>query len=172
MFRGLILALAPLVCVAASNMPPEADQRLAHDIYREIIEIKSGYTTGSTTPVAEAVARYLRTAGFADSDIFLGGAIPTKANLVVRYRGTGKLKPILLLAHTDVVEAKREDWSLDPFTFTEKDGYYYGRGTADDKAQAAVWIANLIRYKREGYHPDRDITVALTADEEGGGPYN
>jgi len=172
MFRGLTLALAPLVCFAASNMPPEAEQRLAHDIYREIVEIKSGYSTGSTTPVAEAVARHLRTAGFQDSDIFLGGAIPTKANLVVRYHGTGKLKPILLLAHTDVVEAKREDWSLDPFTFTEKDGYYYGRGTADDKAQAAVWIANLIRYKREGYYPDRDIIVALTADEEGGGPYN
>jgi acetylornithine deacetylase/succinyl-diaminopimelate desuccinylase-like protein len=172
MFRGLTLALAPLVCFAASNLPPEADQRLAHDIYREIIEIKSGYTTGSTTPVAEAAARYLRTAGFANSDIFLGGASPQKANLVVRYHGTGKLKPILLLAHTDVVEARREDWSLDPFTFTEKDGYYYGRGTADDKAQAAVWIANLIRYKRESYHPDRDIIVALTADEEGGGPYN
>jgi acetylornithine deacetylase/succinyl-diaminopimelate desuccinylase-like protein len=120
--------------------------------------------------VAEAVAKRLRTAGF--SDIFIDGAKPSKFNLVVRYRGTGKLKPILLLAHTDVVEAKREDWTLDPFTFTEKDGYYYGRGTSDDKAQAAVWIANLIRYKREGYKPDRDIIVALTADEEGGGPYN
>jgi acetylornithine deacetylase/succinyl-diaminopimelate desuccinylase-like protein len=91
---------------------------------------------------------------------------------VVRYHGSGKLRPILLLAHIDVVEAKREDWSLDPFALTEKDGYFYGRGTADDKAQAAVWIANLIRYRREGYLPDRDIIVALTADEEGGGPYN
>ena len=172
MFRALTLWIAPLVCLAASNMPPEADQHLAHDIYRDIIEIKSGYTTGSTTPVGEAVAKYLRAAGFPDSDIFIGGAIPTKANLVVRYHGTGKLKPILLLAHTDVVEAKREDWSMDPFTFTEKDGFYYGRGTSDDKAQDAVWIANLIRYKREGYQPDRDIIVALTADEEGGGPYN
>ena len=122
--------------------------------------------------MVDAVAKRLRAAGFADSDIFVGGAIPSKSNLVVRYRGTGKLKPILLLAHTDVVEAKREDWSMDPFTFTEKDGYFYGRGTADDKAQAAVWIANLIRYKREGYKPDRDLIVALTADEEGGGPYN
>ncbi|HYW48035.1 MAG TPA: M20/M25/M40 family metallo-hydrolase [Bryobacteraceae bacterium] len=171
MFRSILLA-SPIVCFAASTMPPEADQRVAHDIYKEMIEIKSGFTTGATTPVAEAVARRLRAAGFPDSDIFLGGVIPTKANLVVRYRGTGKLKPILLLAHTDVVEAKREDWSMDPFVFTEKDGYYYGRGTADDKAQAAVWIANLIRYRREGYRPDRDIIVALTADEEGGGPYN
>ena len=172
MFRPTLLLLLPLVGFGASNMPPDADQHLSHDIYKEIIEIKSGFTTGATTPVADAIAKRLRAAGFPDSDIFLGGAIPTKSNLVVRYHGTGKLKPILLLAHTDVVEAKREDWSLDPFVFTEKDGYYYGRGTADDKAQVAAWTANLIRYKREGYKPDRDIIVALTADEEGGGPYN
>ena len=172
MFRPWLLSILPLACFAASNMPPDADQKLAHDIYKEIIEIKSGFTTGATTPVADAIAKRLRAAGFPDSDIFLGGAIPAKSNLVVRYRGSGKLKPILLLAHTDVVEAKREDWSLDPFVFTEKDGYFYGRGTADDKAQVAAWTANLIRYKREGYKPDRDIIVALTADEEGGGPYN
>jgi acetylornithine deacetylase/succinyl-diaminopimelate desuccinylase-like protein len=172
MLRAALYVIAPLACLAASTMPPEADQRLAHDIYKEIVEIKSGFTTGATTPVVDAVAKRLRAAGFPESDIFIGGVIPTKANLVVRYHGTGKLKPILLLAHTDVVEAKREDWSMDPFVFTEKDGYYYGRGTSDDKAQAAIWIANLIRYKREGYKPDRDIIVALTADEEGGGPYN
>jgi acetylornithine deacetylase/succinyl-diaminopimelate desuccinylase-like protein len=153
-------------------MPPEAERQLAHSIYKEMVEIKSGYTTGSTTPVAEAAARWLRQAGFPEADIFVGGASPAKANLVVRYRGTGKRRPILLLAHEDVVEAKREDWSMDPFVLTEKDGYFYGRGTGDDKAQAAVWIANLIRYKREGFKPDRDIIVALTADEEGGGPYN
>ena len=172
MFRSLLCVLAPLACFGASNLAPEADQRLAHDIYKEMIEIKSGFTTGATTPVAEAVARRLRAAGFADSAIFLGGAIPKKSNIVVRYRGTGRMKPILLLAHEDVVEAKREDWSFDPFVFTEKDGYFYGRGTADDKAEAALWVANLIRMKREGYKPDRDIIVALTADEEGGGPYN
>ena len=122
--------------------------------------------------MAEAAAVRLKAAGFPDSDIFLGGATPKKSNLVVRYHGTGAAKPILLLAHTDVVEAKREDWTTDPFQFLEKDGYFYGRGTGDDKAQAAIWIANLIRYKREGFKPDRDIIVALTADEEGGGPYN
>jgi acetylornithine deacetylase/succinyl-diaminopimelate desuccinylase-like protein len=153
-------------------MPPEADQNLAREIYKEMVEIKSGYTTGATTPVAEAAARRLRAAGFPERDIFVGGASPAKGNLVVRYHGSGRLRPILLLAHIDVVEANREDWSLDPFTLTEKDGYFYGRGTADDKAQAAVWVANLIRYRREGYQPDRDIMVALTADEEGGGPYN
>ncbi|HUB34172.1 MAG TPA: M20/M25/M40 family metallo-hydrolase, partial [Bryobacteraceae bacterium] len=166
MFRSLLCLLAPLACFGASNLAPEADQRLAHDIYKEMIEIKSGFTTGATTPVAEAVARRLRAAGFADSAIFLGGAIPKKSNIVVRYRGTGRMKPILLLAHEDVVEAKREDWSFDPFVFTEKDGYFYGRGTADDKAQAALWVANLIRMKREGYKPDRDIIVALETDEE------
>jgi acetylornithine deacetylase/succinyl-diaminopimelate desuccinylase-like protein len=167
-----LLALISFTSIAAPTMPPEADKQLALDIYKQIVEIKSGYTTGATTPVVEAVAERLRAAGFPSSDMFIGGAIPTKANLVIRYHGTGPDKPILLLAHTDVVEAKREDWSMDPFTFVEKDGYFYGRGTSDDKAQAAVWIANLIRYKHEGFRPDRDIIVALTADEEGGGPYN
>jgi acetylornithine deacetylase/succinyl-diaminopimelate desuccinylase-like protein len=158
--------------LSAQTMPPEAEKQLAHDIYKEFVEIQSGFTTGSTTPVAEAAAARLRAAGFPDADIFVGGAIPKKANLVVRYHGTGGRKPLLLLAHTDVVEAKREDWSMDPFQLTERDGFFYGRGTGDDKAQAAVWIASLIRYRREGWKPDRDIIVALTADEEGGGPYN
>jgi len=153
-------------------MPPEAEQKLAREIYKQMIEVKSGFTTGSTTPIAESVAARFRAAGFPDSDIFVGGAIPTKANVVVRYHGTGARKPILLLAHIDVVEALREDWTVDPFVLLEKDGYFYGRGTADDKAQAAVWVATLLRFKREGYKPDRDLILALTADEEGGGPYN
>ena len=153
-------------------MPPEAEQKLVREIYKEMIEVKSGFTTGSTTPIAESVASRFKAAGFSASDIFVGGAIPTKANVVVRYHGTGSRKPILLLAHIDVVEAKRADWSVDPFVFLEKGGYFYGRGTADDKAQAAVWVATLLRFKREGYRPDRDLILALTADEEGGGPYN
>jgi acetylornithine deacetylase/succinyl-diaminopimelate desuccinylase-like protein len=157
---------------SAQTMRPDAEKKLAREIYKEFVEIQSGFTTGATTPVAEAAAARLRAAGFPESDIFVGGAHPRKANLVVRYHGTGARKPMLLLAHIDVVEAKREDWSTDPFQFVEKDGYFYGRGTGDDKAQAAVWIANLIQYKREGFKPDRDIIVALTADEEGGGPYN
>ena len=168
----LLLSGAVVAGQGDRAMPPEAERQLAREIYKEMVEIKSAYTTGTTTPVAEAAARRLKAAGFPDADVFVGGAIPTKANLVVRYRGTGRRRPLLLLAHTDVVEAKREDWSMDPFTLTERDGYFYGRGTGDDKAQAAVWIANLIRYKREGFKPDRDLIVALTADEEGGGPYN
>jgi len=163
---------ATLAAQYQQGSPLRADQKLAHDIYKEIIEIQSGYTTGATTPVAQAIQKRFLAAGFPASDMFLGGPIPAKANLVVRYHGSGKLRPILLLAHTDVVEAKREDWTMDPFVFTEKDGYYYGRGTSDDKAQVAVWVATLIRFKRDGYKPDRDIIVALTADEEGGGPYN
>ena len=166
------LTFAPTAHAQDRGMPPAAERELARSIYKEMVDVKSGFTTGSTTPVAEAVARRLKAAGFPDSDIFVGGAIPKKANIVVRYHGTGSHRPILLLAHTDVVEAKRADWSTDPFTFVEKDGYFYGRGTGDDKAQAAIWIANLIRYKHEGFKPDRDIIVALTADEEGGGPYN
>ena len=156
----------------AQLMRPAPEQALARAIYKEFIEIPSGFTTGATTPVAQAAAARLRAAGFPDADIHVDGPDPRKMNLVVRYHGTGARKPILLLAHTDVVEAKREDWSMDPFTFAEKDGYFYGRGTGDDKAQAAVWIALLLQYKAENFTPDRDIIVALTADEEGGGPFN
>jgi acetylornithine deacetylase/succinyl-diaminopimelate desuccinylase-like protein len=170
--RRLAVLVLSALGLTAVVLPPDADRQLAREIFKEMVEVRSGYSTGSTTPVAEAVAARLRAAGFPDADIFVGGASPKKANLVVRYHGSGARRPLLLLAHTDVVEANREDWSTDPFQFIEKDGYFYGRGTADDKAQAAVWIANLIRYKREGYKPARDIIVALTADEEGGGPYN
>ncbi len=169
---ALIVVLPCATNVRAQTTRPDAEKHLAHDIYKQFIEIQSGYTTGATTLVAEAAAARLKAAGFPDSDIFVDGAIPKKGNLVVRYHGTGARKPILLLAHTDVVEAKREDWTMEPFQLIEKDGFFYGRGTGDDKAQAAVWIANLIRYKQEGFKPDRDIIVALTADEEGGGPYS
>ncbi len=172
MSRYLLLFVFSLGALFGGNLPPIADQQLAREIYKEMIESKSGYTTGCTTPIAESVAARLKAAGFPASDIFVGGASPCKFNIVVRYHGTGAQKPILLLAHIDVVEAKREDWSMDPFQFIEKDGYFYGRGTADDKAQAAVWVANLIRYKREGFKPNRDLIMALTADEEGGGPFN
>src|SRR5579863_8887462 len=130
MLRFFLLLSALAVCLIGQTMPPDAERQLARDIYKELVEIKSGYTTGATTPVAEAAATRFRAAGFSERDMFVGGAIPTKANLVVRYHGSGRRKPILLLAHTDVVEAKREDWSMDPFEFIERDGYFYGRGTA------------------------------------------
>jgi acetylornithine deacetylase/succinyl-diaminopimelate desuccinylase-like protein len=116
------------------------------------------------------MAARLKAAGFPDADMEVLGAAPKKMNLVARYRGTGPRQPILLLAHLDVVEALRQDWSMDPFQLNEHDGYFYGRGTGDDKAQAAIWVATLIRFKKEGFRPDRDLILALTADEEGGGP--
>ncbi len=170
-----VTALAALV--AASAAPARAQsapqQRLAREIFEELIEINTVDSVGNNTLAAEAMARRFRAAGFADRDIFVGGPRSDKGNLVVRYRGragSGAPKPILLLAHLDVVQALKEDWSsdLDPFVFTERDGYYYGRGTSDDKAMASMFVANLLRFKREGFAPARDIIVALTADEEGG----
>jgi acetylornithine deacetylase/succinyl-diaminopimelate desuccinylase-like protein len=173
MFKPAFLLLAACSSAfAASLLPPDPDMKLAREIYKEMIEVKSGFTTGATTPIAESVAARFKAAGFPASDIFVGGAAAHKFNVVVRYHGTGARKPILLLAHTDVVEALRADWTMEPFQFIEKDGYFYGRGTADDKAQAAVWVATLLRYKREGFKPERDLILALTADEEGGGPFN
>jgi acetylornithine deacetylase/succinyl-diaminopimelate desuccinylase-like protein len=172
MKRHALLALMIATPALAQVTRPESEKTLARAIYKEFIEIQSGFTTGTTTPVAQAAAARLKAAGFPDADVHVDGPNPRKANLVVRYHGSGARKPLLLLAHTDVVEAKREDWSMDPFQLIEKDGYFYGRGTGDDKAQAAVWIANLIQYRAEGFTPDRDIIVALTADEEGGGPFN
>ncbi len=165
---GSLLFLCSIPSLHAQTMPPDVDKQLAHDIFKEFVEAKSATQTGSTTLVTDIALRRLKEAGFPDSDIFVGGPIPTKANLVVRLHGTGAQQPILLLAHTDVVEAKREDWNMDPFTFIEKDGYFYGRGVGDDKSQAAVWLETIIRLKRENYKPNRDILVALTADEEGG----
>ena len=148
------------------------DQQLTRDIYKQLIEINSAVTTGNVTTASLAMAQRFREAGIPESDIFVGGPLPHKHNVVARIRGRAgsTRKPILLLAHLDVVEALKADWSndLDPYVFTERDGYYYGRGTADDKAMATIFVANAFRMKREGYVPDRDIIIALTADEEGG----
>ena len=144
------------------------DQR-AREILKELIEINTTDTPGgNVTRAADAVAARLKAAGFPAGDMQVLGPDPRKGNLVARLRGTGAAKPLLLLAHLDVVEAKREDWSFDPFTFLEKDGFFYGRGTSDDKSMAAQFVANLIRLKEEGFKPDRDLILALTADEEGG----
>jgi acetylornithine deacetylase/succinyl-diaminopimelate desuccinylase-like protein len=162
----IFLVAAPL---AAAPPPLDAKTRqLAYDIYKQLIEINTTDSVGNTTTAAEAMAERLRAAGFPAADVQVLGPNARKGNLVARLRGSGSAKPILLLAHLDVVEAKREDWSVDPFVLTEKDGYYYGRGTDDDKSMASIWIANLIRYKQEGWVPRRDLIVALTADEEGG----
>ncbi len=150
------------------SIPKSIETQLAHDIFKELIEINTTDSAGNTTTAAEAMAARLKAAGFPAADVQVLGPNSRKGNLVVRLRGTGTRKPLLLLAHLDVVEAKAEDWSFDPFKFIEKDGYYYGRGTNDIKSGAAVLVADLIRMKREGFQPNRDLIVALTADEEGG----
>ena len=145
---------------------------LLREIYQELVEIDTSPSQGTAT-AAETLAARLREAGFSDGDVQVLGSMPEMSNLVARMRGRGEQRPILLLGHLDVVAALREDWSYDPFTLNEIDGYFYGRGTLDDKAMCAIWIANLIRFKREGWMPDRDIIVALTTGEEqGAGPGN
>jgi acetylornithine deacetylase/succinyl-diaminopimelate desuccinylase-like protein len=165
------IAAAGITCLASAALVAQSgpnDPR-AREIFKELIEINTTDTpNGNVTKAADAVAARLKAAGFPAADVQVLGPDPRKGNLVARLRGTGGRRPLLLLAHLDVVEAKREDWSFDPFTLLEKDGFFYGRGTSDDKSMAAQFVANLIRLKEEGVRPDRDLILALTADEEGG----
>ncbi len=165
--------LCLLLCavVLVPNLKAQIDsssKQLAHDIFKQLIDINTTDSVGNVTMASEAMAKRFRDAGFSESDIYLGGPNDRKKNLVVRLHGSGKHKPVLLIGHLDVVEARREDWSNDPFQFVEKDGYFYGRGTEDMKDGDAIMATILIRFKKEGLVPDRDIILALTADEEGG----
>ncbi|MGA2898744.1 MAG: M20/M25/M40 family metallo-hydrolase [Candidatus Acidiferrales bacterium] len=170
-FRSSIL-LAALACSFFAGgllaQSDDATNKLARDIYKQLIEINTTDSVGSTTVAAEAMAQRLRDAGYAASDVQVIGPNARKGNLVARLRGTGAQKPMLLICHLDVVEARREDWSMDPFQFIEKDGYFYGRGSGDIKDGDAILMTAMIRLKQEGFKPDRDIILALTADEEGG----
>ena len=147
-----------------------ADRQLSREIFRQLIEINSTDSVGSVTAAATAMRQRLLGGGFAPEDLKLLGPSDRKMNLVATYHGRAgsTLKPILVICHLDVVEAKREDWTTDPFVFTEKDGFFYGRGTQDIKEGDAALVTSFLRMKREGFVPDRDITLALTADEEGG----
>ena len=167
-----LLLAAPLAAQQAAQKQPALapHQQLAREVYQELVEINTVDSVGSVTKAAEAVARRFRAAGFPEKDVqvLVPAGKPTKGNVIVRYRGRGKAKPLLLLAHLDVVAALRSDWTLDPFVLTEREGYFWGRGTSDDKAMASIFVANLLRDRREGWVPDRDVILALTADEEGG----
>jgi acetylornithine deacetylase/succinyl-diaminopimelate desuccinylase-like protein len=167
--RLLAALFFPAVAGAQATLTPQ--QRAAREVYEQLVEINTVDSVGSVTTAVQAMAARFRAAGFPATDIhvLVPPGKPTKGNLVVRYRGRGgSLKPILLLAHLDVVAALRSDWSRDPFELQEANGFFYGRGTADDKAMASMFVANLLRYKREGFVPARDLILALTADEEGG----
>ncbi len=166
---GLSLILATLSPSLAQRELPDDDRELLYRIYKELVEYKTTASEQNNTIAVEGMAAWLQAAGFAAKDIFIGGPLPHKGNLVAHYRGTGDGDPIVLMAHIDVVEAEREDWNMDPFTLNEDEEFFYGRGTLDDKAMAAIFLANLIRYKRNGFEPNRDIVVALTSDEETGG---
>jgi acetylornithine deacetylase/succinyl-diaminopimelate desuccinylase-like protein len=146
--------------------PRTVDQQAFVELYRELVEINTTDSVGDTVQAAQAMAARLTAGGLPAQDVQVLSSDPRKGNLVARLRGSGARRPLLLLAHLDVVEAKREDWDFDPFKLQEVDGYFRGRGTIDDKAMAAIFVANMIRYAREGLKPDRDIILALTSDEE------
>jgi acetylornithine deacetylase/succinyl-diaminopimelate desuccinylase-like protein len=163
------LALLPVAACAQQNGALSPEHQAARDIFKELIEINTTDTpAGNVTTAAEAMAARFRAAGFPPEDLQVLGPLPNKKNLVVRLRGTGKAKPILFIGHIDVVEALRQDWSMDPFKFNEVDGFFYGRGTSDIKQGDALLVANFLRLRKEGWRPSRDLVLALTADEEGG----
>lgn len=155
---AFLLAFITSVSIIAQDKP--SDQR-ALEIFKQLIEINTTDSVGNVTTAANAVADRLKAAGFPAADVQVLGPDPRKFNLVARYHGTGARRPLLLLAHLDVVEAKREDWSFDPFVFLEDDGFFYGRGTSDDKAMASILVANLTRLKQDGFRPARDLINAL-----------
>jgi acetylornithine deacetylase/succinyl-diaminopimelate desuccinylase-like protein len=169
----LLAALLTCFATHAIAQPSAPHEKSLYDIFKTMIETNTVHPNGDNTALANSVAARLKAAGFAEKDVEV--VVPAdgakKGNLIARLRANAPGKrPVLLLAHIDVVDARKEDWSdgLDPFKLTEKDGYYYGRGVLDDKAMAAIFVANLLRLKAEGFKPQRDIILALTADEEGG----
>ncbi len=172
-FAALFLAGSALAASAPEQvpLPPQQNQTLAHDIFRDIVEVRSVHDVG-TKGVADILVKYLKAGGFTDDEVQVvpEANFPQQVNVVVRIKGNGKSqeKPVMWICHMDVVDAKADDWTLPPFQFTEKDGYYYGRGTSDMKDEDAAAAASLIRLKQEGFVPDRDIIVAFTADEEVG----
>jgi len=170
-FLGTVV-MVMLGCLAGRAQVLDAAQRqMARDVFQELIETDTTHSTGSTTAAAEAMQARLLTAGFAASDMEIVGPSSKRMNLVVRYKaaGTADAKPVLVIGHLDVVEAKREDWTMDPFKFTEKEGFFYGRGTQDMKDSGASFVTSFCLLKAAGWAPKRDIILALTADEESGG---
>jgi acetylornithine deacetylase/succinyl-diaminopimelate desuccinylase-like protein len=166
---GMILAAAAMTIAAAQKLAPQEPtprEQAFRRIYQELVEINTTNSVGDTVRAAEAMAAELKAGGLPADDVHVIASATRKGDLVARLRGTGARKPMLLIAHIDVVEAKREDWDFDPFQLQEVNGYFRGRGSIDDKAMASIFVANLIEYVKEGFKPDRDIILALTTDEE------
>jgi len=163
----LLLASALFVPGSSAQDHAQANPE-ARAVFKQLIEINTTESVGNVTKASEAMAARLLQAGFPEKDVTIAGPDPRKKNLVVRFRGTGARPPILFIGHLDVVEARREDWSMDPFQFIEQDGNFYGRGTRDMKSGDAILVMAFLRLKREHYLPDRDLILALTADEESG----
>ena len=179
--RGMVAGAVALAMVAtcglaqAADMPLRPDQATFRSLYKELVESDTSITTGSCTALADKVEAHLREAGYTDADItrFAVPDHPKEGGLVAILPGTSKTaKAILLLGHIDVVVAKREDWTRDPYTLIEENGYFYGRGTSDMKAMDAIWIDMMMRFKREGYHPKRSLKLALTCGEETSWAFN
>jgi acetylornithine deacetylase/succinyl-diaminopimelate desuccinylase-like protein len=169
----LLLALA--AAAQAQVAPLRPDQAAFRELFEELVETNTTLSSGSCTLAAERMAARLKTAGFPDSllTLFATPEHPKEGGLVAVYPGTSAtIKPLLLIAHIDVVEARREDWERDPFTLIEENGYFYARGVADTKALAAGWVDALIRFRQQGYVPKRTIKVALTCGEETNGAFN
>ena len=170
--RTAIALMVSAWTAAISPAPTEALQaegfhRLARDLLAELLAMRTVAGTGNTVRAAEAMAAHLRHAGFPAEDVQVMGPEPGLGNLVARFRGNGSgRRPLLLIAHLDVVDALPADWSMDPFTLIERDGYFYGRGTDDNKAGVATLVASFLRLREEGFVPDRDLIMVLTADEE------
>ncbi len=179
LFSGLAATALLATTAHAQTPPPSAnmtpDQAQFRALYKELVETNTSLSVGSCTVAAERMAAHLKAAGIPDGDITLYTAPdhPKEGGLVAIYPGKDpKAKAVLLLAHIDVVEAKREDWTRDPFVLVEENGYFYGRGSSDDKAQAAIWVDTLSRYKKEGYRPKHTLKLALTCGEETSGAHN
>lgn len=168
------ITAAALLCAATwahaqapATMPPlNPEQQRFYAIYKQLVEINTTHSVGNNTEAAQAMRQHLLDAGFQPDELQIFEPFPRKGNLVARFKGSGARKPMLLLAHIDVVEARREDWKSDPFKLKEDDGYYTARGSSDDKAMAAAFVSIFSQLKREGFQPNRDIVLALTADEE------
>ncbi|MCB2058105.1 MAG: M20/M25/M40 family metallo-hydrolase [Novosphingobium sp.] len=161
--------------ISAQAQALRTDQTEFRGLFKELVETNTTLSSGSCTLAAERMAARLKAAGLSDDQLTLYSTSdhPREGGLVAVWPGTSRtLRPILLIAHVDVVEAKREDWTRDPFTLFEEDGFFYARGTADDKAMAAVWVDTLIRFAKSGYHPRRTVKLALSCGEETNGAFN